>query len=251
MIPSERIQFILQQLHEHKIIHVKTIAEQLDISESTIRRDFINLEKEGKLNRVHGGAVLGDGMSIYNTSKEIYVTDRTQVNWEIKTKIAQAITKNIEDHQCIFIDGGSSLAPLAELLSQRDISIVTNNVLFLQNLYQAKASVYFLGGQYLDKYHMTMGSVASEQLSMFNFDAAFISCSGVSFEKEIAYTAELSTNIIKQQVMKQSLHSYLVLDDSKIEMIGFCSIASLHQFSGIYCNQVDDVETTLENMIWV
>lgn len=251
MIPSERMQFILQELREHKIIHVKTIAAKLNTSESTIRRDFINLEKEGKLNRVHGGATLGDGRSIYNSSKEIYVSDRTMVNTEAKEAIAMAIAQKIEDHQCVFIDGGSSLAPLAELLAQRDLSIVSNNVLFIEKLYKAKAEVYFLGGQYLDKYQMTMGPLAMEQLSYFNFDAAFISCSGVSFEKEQAYTAELSTNILKQQVMRQSLHSYLVVDDSKIEMIGFCSIAPLHEFKGIFCNQVDDVETSLENMIWI
>lgn len=251
MLRSERLQYILQVLNLHGVVHVKQIAKELKTSESTIRRDLIDLEKDGRLKRVHGGATIGEGISIYSEASEIRITERTNVNMEMKLKISQRIASQIKDHQCIFIDGGSSLAPLADLLQNRDLNIVTNSELFLQRLNQAKAKVHFLGGTYLDKYRMTMGPVALEQLSRFNFDASYISCSGVSFENEMSYTAELDTTVIKQQAMKQSIKSYLVLDDSKIEVVGFCSIAPLSDYTGVICNQVDDVQTSLENIIWI
>ena len=67
----------------------------------------------------------------------------------------------------------------------------------------------------------------------------------------MSYTAELGTAVIKQLAIRQSLHSYLVLDDSKIEMLGFCNIASLNKFDGIICNKAEDVSTSLTNIIWV
>ena len=251
MLQNDRYDFILNLLKQNKSIQVKEIASLLNISESTIRRDLINLEKEGKLNRVHGGAILGEGMTIYNQSKEIKISDRTLVNIDIKLKIAQEVSKNIQDGQCIFIDGGSSLAPLADLLAHRDINIVTNSILFLQRLENSFANVYCLVGDYLYKYQMTMGPIATAQLSTFNFDAAYISCAGVSFENNMGYTAEIGTNVIKQQAKRQALHSYLIIDDSKIEMIGFCTIDKLDAFDKIYCNKIDDIENAPENMVWV
>ena len=251
MLQTERTDYIFNELNKNRVINVKQLAIDLQSSESTIRRDLIELEREGRLVRVHGGAILGQGQRVYNEAQAVQISDRMHINEETKIRICKYVSSMINDHQCVFIDGGSSLEYLAEELSQRDLKIVTNSALFLNRLNHARAEVLFLGGTYLDKHRLTMGPVAMEELARFNFDACFISCTGISFENEMSYTAELGTAVIKQLAIRQSLHSYLVLDDSKIEMLGFCNIASLNKFDGIICNKAEDVSTSLTNIIWV
>lgn len=251
MLQMERNTYILSELATHGVVTVKQVAHDLGISESTIRRDLIDLELAGQLKRVHGGAVLGDGQRIYTDTQEIKIMERFGMNKEVKIAICKKVAAMIEDHQSVFIDGGSSLAYLADELANRNVKIVTNNELFIKRLNGAKAEVFYLGGNYLDKYRMTMGPTTLKYLSRFNFDASFISCTGISFDNNMSYTAELATTEVKQQAIKQSLHSYLVLDESKIEMIGFCNVMALSDFTGVLCNQVEDIETSLENMIWI
>lgn len=64
MQTKERIIYLLDTINENKILQVKAIAEELGVSESTIRRDLKELELQGKLKRIHGGAVkIQDKMS--------------------------------------------------------------------------------------------------------------------------------------------------------------------------------------------
>lgn len=247
MLAKEREQYIVKHLNQHGVIEVKELAIVLQTSEATIRRDLKELEKQGKLNRVHGGAIRS---SILSEKNESAVLTRSELQHDVKLKICQAIANQIHDQQCVYIDGGTSLAPLASMLSDRDISIVTNSELFLRNCHDITGNLYFVGGQYLDKYHMTIGPMALQQLQMFNFDAIYLSCSGISFEKQLCYTAEIGTTIIKQQAMKQTKSPFLVVDDSKINVTGFCTIASLNQFEGIFCNPLQ-IAVPNKNMIWV
>ena len=57
MLSTERKLYLLQKVEREGTIHVRDVAKQLNISETTIRRDLMELEQEGKVRRVHGGAV--------------------------------------------------------------------------------------------------------------------------------------------------------------------------------------------------
>ena len=64
MQTKERIIYLLDTINENKILQVKAIAEELGVSESTIRRDLKELELQGKLKRIHGGAVKNTGQNV-------------------------------------------------------------------------------------------------------------------------------------------------------------------------------------------
>lgn len=60
MLAEERFALILEQLNEQRTVTVQQLCEALHTSESTIRRDLTELDRQGRLTKVHGGATLPD-----------------------------------------------------------------------------------------------------------------------------------------------------------------------------------------------
>lgn len=87
MLGKERILFLLNRLEQDNIINVKDIAKELQISEATIRRDLTELEKQGKIKRVHGGAILADANQIISEQREVQMKERFRIHYEEKNML--------------------------------------------------------------------------------------------------------------------------------------------------------------------
>lgn len=247
MIASERQKIILSIVAKDGIVQIADLAVKLKSSESSIRRDLIELENQGKLNRVHGGAIRNENYNIYNDFIEDEVINRINKNANKKDELCKKISEYITDYQCIFIDGGSTLLNLPKYIGHKDIRIVTNNELLLNNS-SMKAKIHLLGGDFNQQYRMTVGSTAINQVSIFNFDACFITCSGVSFRDNKSFSADLETTLIKKQVISQSKNSYLIFDNSKIGDYGFCDIDKLSNFDKLITNYTEEVYDLPDNI---
>ena len=104
----------------------------------------------------------------------------------------------------------------------------------------------------LAKYHMSEGPMAQNMLGLYNFDRAFIGCAGMDPISGQCYTAEMGTRELKEIAMKNSNHSYLLIDDSKLFVKGFCKFTNADAFEQIFCNRLDEsVENLPENMKFV
>lgn len=237
MLGKERVLFLLNRLEQDNILNVKDIAKELNISEATIRRDLTDLEKQGKVKRIHGGAILAEGDQIVTEQREVKMKERFRIHYDEKRKIAYAASKVINDGECIFLDGGSSIVPMIDELSNRNIRIVTHNHLIISKLKNPKAQIIVIGGDYIPKYAMSAGSIAINTLNQFQFDRCFIGCAGINVEENCSYTAEMETRELKNIAMKNSKYSYLLIDSSKVGVKGFCRFQSLDQFDTIYCDE--------------
>ena len=111
---------------------------------------------------------------------------------------------------------------MIHFLSSRPIKIVTNNHLIVQNVQNPKAKIIVIGGEFNTKYRMSEGNEAQNMLRLYNFDRAFIGCAGVSLGMKKAFTAEMATRELKRIAMELSNHNYLLIDDSKLHVKGFC-----------------------------
>lgn len=251
MTGTERIFYILEKLKTNKMIQVKDLAKDLDLSEATIRRDLNDLEAQGQLKRIHGGAILESSHSILSEQKEVLMQDRFLINYDSKIKVAKEAAKTVQDGECIFLDGGTSLVPLMEVLQDRPIRIVTHNHLLISKLHQPKAQVVVIGGDYISKYAMSAGAMAQEQLRQFQFDRAFIGCAGIDLEENMSYTAEMETRQLKRIAMHNSRHNYLLIDESKCDTKGFCTFASLDAFEHVYCGHIAKEEVYPNQFIFV
>lgn len=233
MQTKERIIYLLDTINENKILQVKAIAEELGVSESTIRRDLKELELQGKLKRIHGGAVKNTGQNVLNGHKETDMYQRMDINYPEKVKICKLAAKKVKDGDCIFLDEGTTLVPLMGMLQYRPVTIVTHNYLAVAQLNRPKAQIIVIGGDYSSKYVMGMGSMAQNEIAQFQFDVAFIGCAGIDQKTGMAYTAEMSSREIKKIALQNATRTYLLVDQSKMNVLGFCKFEALSTFDTI------------------
>ena len=133
MIATERMDYILQKLEAETTVTIKEIAASLNVSEATIRRDFERLEQKGLALRVRAGATKTSGSPLGNVAPLI-TSEKLTEHMEEKNVIAKAAASLIQDGQCIFLDGGTSVAQLIDFIQDKRIKIVTPNLLIPRKL---------------------------------------------------------------------------------------------------------------------
>ncbi len=253
MIASERKIYIMTQLNAKGVINLKEIAKQLNTSEATVRRDFEKLEREGKLKRVLGGATLTDETHYLQDSAELTMKQKitSHINMDKKDEVSRYASQYVRDGDCIFIDGGTTLVPLISYLANKKIKIVTYSHLILDKVKNPTAEIFIVGGIYLPYYSMSVGAIAQEVLKQFHFDHAFIGCSGVNLEEQIAYTTEMESLMMKKIAMENSTNSYLLIDSTKMEIKGFYKFKNLNSFNAVICNNFSNEFTLPDNFVLV
>ena len=107
MLTQQRHEIILKLLKEKGSITVTEVRDLLDTSESTVRRDITALDKEGKLEKVFGGAVEA-GQKV--TAHEYTVAQKNELNCDAKQKIAEYAASLIEPDDFVFLDAGTTTA---------------------------------------------------------------------------------------------------------------------------------------------
>ena len=243
MIASERQIYILKRLHDCGVINLKDIAKDLNIAEITVRRDFEKLEKAGKLKRVQGGAVLDSAELTMNAKKNVQSREK-----DIVAKYAADI---VEDGNCIFIDAGTSMAPLIKYLLQKKIMIVTYNELVVKDIKQTDAQITMLGGRFVPSYDMFVGPIAQESLKQFHFDYGFFGCTAVSLQDQTAYVTDMDSLLMKQIALKNSSSSILLIDSNKLEKKVFLEFEKLDRFNKIFCNKTDTEYSNADHITFV
>ncbi len=244
MIATERAMYIIDKLNQHGVISLKALSKDLHISESTIRRDIEKLEQQGKLTRVLGGAT-----AAFGDIAELTMQQKGTLHSSEKEQVAAYATQFVNDGDCVYVDGGTSMNPLLEMLSMKNIQIVTNNHMAIKSFVAPKAHIFLIGGKYLPHFQMTVGPIAETNMQGFHFDHAFIGCTGVDLEQRISYTSEIETLNIKKIALRHCLHSYLLFDSSKIHVKSFCKLMSLDDFEYLICNAIKEQYGEIPNML--
>ncbi len=235
MIQSQRYAKIEELVTERGIVNTREMAMLLNVTETTIRRDYEGLERMGKLVRVHGGAKSLEKKMVVTTRNEKEMKERTE-NAAEKEAVCKRAAGFVQDGACVFLDGGTSIVPMISYLKNKKVKIVTNSLLVANSFQESEAEMFLIGGSYIPKYNMSIGPLAISGIQRFNFDYAFISCVGADVKRNLMYTAEVETMAVKEAAMNLAAKSILLLDSSKLFIKGFCSLISLKSFDFIICN---------------
>lgn len=251
MIASERSLYILRAIHERGVINLKEVAVELGTSEATIRRDLEKLERAGKLTRVQGGATSNGGGEETADMGELAMRSKMQINHAEKLAVAAEAAKNVQDGDTVFLDCGTSIAPLGAILLRRKVRIVTYSTLLLSQVKMPKAELVMLGGVYDPHHSIFTGTMAEQMLRSFRFEHAFIGCYGVSLAEGKCYDLDMASTNIKLIGAENAVHRYLLLDDSKLEKRGFYGFADLTAFDHVYCTRPAVPAELPENFVLV
>ncbi len=251
MIASERNLYILREIHERGVINLKEVAAALGTSEATIRRDLEKLERQGKLTRVKGGATKNGGADEILGMGELAMRSKTQINHAEKLAVAAEAAKTVCDGDTVFLDCGTSLAPLAAILLRRDVQIVTYSELVLGQVKNPKAELIMVGGIYNAHHNMFTGTLSEQMLSNFRFQHAFIGCYGLSLTEGKCFDLDMASTNMKLIGMENAEHRYLLVDDSKLGKRGFYTLADLSAFDKVFCSEPKEPVEAPENFIFV
>lgn len=214
-----RFDIILKLLKNNKNIRVQELMKELNVSEATIRRDLNILEKNGKIKRVHGGAILT------STNEEDIISKKT-IHSKEKEKIGKLASQYIKDGDTIYLDAGSTTEALIKFLEyKKNIKVVTNGISHLEILNRYGIETYLLGGEAKFTTGATIGIGAIYSLRTYNIDIAFIGANGVS--KEGYSTPDTKEAMIKNEAVNRANQVCFLCDSSKFEKKSFVIFASL------------------------
>jgi DeoR/GlpR family transcriptional regulator of sugar metabolism len=225
-IPAEiRHARLVETARRRGFLLVTDIAAELAVSEMTIRRDLIELERNGLLSRTRGGAVVVDGDGPSTIDREEPAFDaRLRQNQEPKQRIAARALEEIADRSVVALDVGSTTYVLAQNLTDRaGIKFFTSSLRIASVLSGAGRDVYVPGGQVRGEEMSICGSEALEQFQRYWFDVAFIGVSGLTAYGIFDYSLEDSE--LKRVYLRRSARKVLLCDGSKFNRMSLVRIA--------------------------
>lgn len=182
MWTPERHDRIISLLHQRQRLTTDAFALELGVSKETVRRDLIELESNGKLKRMHGGAV-PCGLPAESLAEASYL-ERARLHKEEKRAIAHAAAALIEPGSACFIDAGSSTHALAQaLLGNKGLHVITNSIDVAKTLTASPdIEVHLLGGTLQTDVPATSGESTVSEIARFHVDYAVISPTALSPE---------------------------------------------------------------------
>ena len=231
MVAEERRSRLLEVIRLKGFASLPDLADALEVSESTVRRDLSQLEQEGAAQRTHGGAFYT------GPSPNLPHFDRRQAEqWEEKRGIAEAAAGLIENGDTILLDGGSTTYELARLLVGRSLQVVTNS-LPIANLFLSdpNTDVIVLGGYVHGRSGAIHGRYTDEMLRTLNVRRAVLSAAGVT-ERGV-FNSNLLLVETEQAMMRAADEVILVTDSTKY---GHQSLALVCPLSKINTFVVDE-----------
>jgi DeoR family fructose operon transcriptional repressor len=202
----------LDLLSKQSGLRVPELAKALDVSEGTVRNDLNALENQGRLTRVHGGAVLFENDQFQNNSFKL----RSQINLAAKLAIAREAADLVKDGDSILLDASSTIYFFARALSKRSkLRVVTNGFEVARELAQNSSNNVFLIGGIVNNDSSSVTGLLSERIiEELRIQKAFLSCSGFSLERGMT-EVHLAEAQLKRKVIESSQQLYALVDSSK------------------------------------
>lgn len=247
MLIEERFCEILRIVEEKRTVTVQELTEMLRTSESTIRRDLTVLHNEGKLIKVHGGAIAVD---LNYNSKDTDLVLREELNKDDKIKIARYAAGLIEADDVVFVDAGSTTALLIDYITQTNAMYVTNSIIHAKKLAQRGCKCYILGGEFKLSTEAIVGSEAIECLNKYNFTKGFWGTNGVNVKSGFS-TPDVNEALVKKKAMQQTKCKYVLCDATKFNQISPVSFAEFEDAVVITTAMVDKCYEKYENVVEV
>lgn len=212
----------MAKIVEDNYVALEDLMQLLDSSESTVRRDLGELEQEGRLHRVHGGAEL-----FHSLQEELSNQEKSVKNSQIKQALAQKASRFIYDNDVIFIDAGTTTEFLLPFLQGKNVTVVTNSIHHATRLVDLSIKTIIIGGYVKQTTDASIGSVALEQIRQMNFDKAFLGMNGV--DEAYLTTPDMEEAVIKKAVIANANVSYILVDGTKIGQVSFVKVAAIDQ----------------------
>ncbi|MCA0435177.1 MAG: DeoR/GlpR family DNA-binding transcription regulator [Actinobacteria bacterium] len=246
MHQHERHNLIVSRARAATRIEVSALAEEMDVTPETVRRDLTVLERRGLVRRVHGGAVAVERLGFEPT-----LDVRSGHRAADKQRIAQAALAFVPEAGTILLDAGTTTIGVAEGLPREgELNVLTNSLPVAAVIARRPdLSLFVLGGRVRSRTQATIGSWGLGPLRDVHIDVAFIGTNGLSLTAGLT-TPDQAEAATKQAMMAAAAQVVVLADSSKVGAAHFAKFGSLADIdvlitdSGIDPEVLDEIRAT-------
>ncbi|MDG3583559.1 MULTISPECIES: transcriptional repressor AgaR [Galbibacter] len=220
---AQRRSLILKKLDETGQVNVNELSELLGVSEVTIRNDLDKLEKNNLLIRAHGGAFKTNNLALT-------VTEKKQINLDIKRNIGREAASLITEDDSIILDSGTTTFEVSNNLSEfKRLTVISNALDIVNNLAQYKNLEVFMPGGYLKEFSMSLvGPMAERNFKQLYCNKLFLGVDGIKPNIGV-FTHYMEEAYLNQIMIDIAEEVIVVADSSKFKRSGFAFICNFEK----------------------
>ena len=225
MLKKERQAFILHQINLHNRVLSSTLSSEINVSEDTIRRDLQELAEEGKLIKVHGGALSQSFNQISVPSQQVYSFDH-------KKTIARKAARLISDGMFILTSGGTTILELARTLPPNlRATFVSGSIpAVLEYMNHPTIDVILIGDKISKNEKITFGADAISKIQQLRPDICFLGINSIDIEHGITDNDWDVVQIKKAMIESSKKVVCLTISEKikSVQPIQVCTLTSIH-----------------------
>ena len=225
MLSTERKFNIAAIVSKNGGVKTSTLSELFNVSEMTILRDLAELEQQGILKRVYGGAV-----AVIGSTRDISSILRKRIHTTEKNVIAEKALKLISNGESLFLDGSTTVVSLAKKINtKKGITIITYSLDIINEIKSNNdLKIICTGGEFQETTLSFVGLKAEVFLKEFYVDKAFISPAGISLKSGLTVENPLQASI-KKLMLENSSQKIVLIDSSKFDKITLNKICNINE----------------------
>jgi len=214
-------------VREQGKVNVSDLVKKYDLTETSIRRDLILLEKENLLKRIHGGAV-----SIPGNFRTDTFSEKESLQVREKSSIGKVAATLINHHNIILLSSGTTTLQVVRHISPKLrmnnlITLVTSSIPIANEILTwPSPNLTILGGIYLPDYQATVGPQTINHLNDITADIAFLGADGLTVTGGFT-TANVLISETDRKMVERARRTVFVVDSSKIGQAGFVPICPI------------------------
>lgn len=236
MHTRERRTALLSIIKERKKVNVTKLAEELDVTTMTIRRDLKRLATENIVTLVHGGAIYNEGGLALAS-----VGARALLNQRDKNELGKYCAGLVQEGNAIYLDSGSTCMSIAAALSGRkNIAVLTNSLAVMNILASSSGlQLFSMGGIFDYGTNGFFGDLACRTIRGFRIDLAFLGVCSLSLAGGVM-SPTANDQALKKTLIEAARKKIIVVDHTKIGRESFLRVADLREIDTLVTDKKAD-----------
>lgn len=233
MLQEERLLKLIEYLRANERGSFKELAEMLEVSEVTVRKDLAELERRKAAKLVRGGAVWKEA----NNTRNIYEV-RVTANTEKKEEIAGIADRVLAEGQTVVMGSGSTTVEIAKYIAAnyKRLTVITNDLDIVKIFsHKERFNIIVTGGLYDAGEHALYGEQCEEEIGQYNADVCLLAVNSISFEKGIS---DFRLNQIDtfRKMMSISERIVVAADSTKVGKTSCMRVCGVEEIDTLLCD---------------
>ncbi|OKL45816.1 DeoR/GlpR family DNA-binding transcription regulator [Pseudovibrio exalbescens] len=241
IVGNLRHEKLIKEVNDKGYVSVEELAELLDVSAQTIRRDIKKLSEQKLVVRHHGGA--GRSSSVVNLDYAVRQVSET----EEKEAIGAAIAEHIPDNSSVFISIGTTTEIIAKhLLKKQGLRVITNSLRVANVLYQKNDfNVMVPGGKLRSTNGGIVGSTALEFVNHFRVDYLITSCGSIDTDGTLL-DYDFNEVVVVQSMMKTARNVFIAADSTKFSTTAAVEVGHIKNATALFTDATPPADINMQ-----